>query len=92
MMTQNHTAKVAISADGKSLDPDVSLRQLAENNQLDTIEITIDGSRLLGGKKTPSLLGDATAFLTETKVYKLKSIANHDDGRCIVSYQRAAKV
>lgn len=81
-------SQITISADGKCLHSGVSLRQFAEDDRLETIDIIIDGTQLLGGKNAPSLLGEGAEFLSQSRSFTLKEFIPQDDGRCIARYQR----
>lgn len=88
-MNDSISPQYSISADGKNLDLELSLRQLVESNQLKSIDIIIDGTQLRGGKKAPSLLGKGAEFLSQSQSYVLKGFFPQENGSCIARYERA---
>ena len=86
MSLQNHTP-IVISADGKCVNQPDSFHSLAEQDDLQTLEIIIDGTQLLSSVKT-SLLGDNPAFLSESRAYRLQEMRPLDKGRCLAIYIR----
>ena len=55
---------------------------------LETIEIIIDGTRMLGGELTPTLLGKDPAFLPASRLYTLEHFEPRADGSCLARYVR----
>ena len=78
-----------ISADGKCSSPEEATRQLAENDEIETLELVIDGTCLLGGNNTPTLLGSSHDFLPASRMFKLSHFEPQTDGRCIAHYVRS---
>jgi len=76
-----------ISADGKCPSPG----PIDGIEQLDVIEIIIDGSRIVGGTDSPTLLGTSDNFLPESLLYELSHFEPMADGRCLVRYTRCQK-
>ena len=82
------SSHLTISADGKCVNPPDLLRELAENDQIQTLKIVIDGTRLLSEKNPATLLGLDTDFLSESRRFKLTHFEPLNDGRCIAHYEK----
>ncbi len=82
---QPESSYITISADGKCSHP------IAEIEQLDVIELIIDGTQLSGGADSPTLLGTSDNFLPKSSLYSLSHFEPMDDGRCLVRYTRCKK-
>jgi hypothetical protein len=82
------TLSLTITADGKCPAAPASIRADAEMDTLETIEIIIDGTRLLGGESTPTLLGKDTAFLPASRLFTLEHFEPRADGSCLARYVR----
>jgi len=79
---------MVITADGKCPDAPAEIRQLAVDNKLNTIEIIIDGTLMLGGASTPTLMGTDTGFLPASRLFTLDHFEPMPDGRCLARYVR----
>ncbi|MBT8036899.1 MAG: hypothetical protein KJO21_05080 [Verrucomicrobiae bacterium] len=87
-MESQSSSPVTISADGKCESASDQLRQLADEDRLDVIEIIIDGRRLIGGADSPTLMGQPGAFLPASRHFILSQFEPLHDGRCLARYVR----
>ena len=85
---QPESSPLLITADGKCPDAPAVILRRAENDTLETIEIIIDGTRMLGGDLTPTLLGTGTEFLPASRLFKLVHFEPRPDGTCLARYVR----
>ena len=86
---QPESSTPTISADGKCLIAPEDLRQALEEDSLERLEIIIDGTRMLGGASTASLLGNDTAFLPASRHFTLDHFEPRPDGSCLARYSRS---
>lgn len=84
----DHAIKATITADGKCLSVSDSLRQIAEKDGIETIEIMIDGSQLLAANSPLTLLGESDQFLQTSRRFKLTHFEPLPSGRCKAIYVR----
>jgi hypothetical protein len=85
---QPESSSPVITADGKCPDAPADVRRLAEENSMESIEIIIDGTRMLGGQHTPTLLGESTDFLPCSMLFSLEHFEPRTDGTCLARYTR----
>lgn len=81
---------ITIYANGQCVSSRSNLRELAEKDGVDTLEIIINGNRLLSGKTT-TLLGEGNKFLPASRKFRLTHFAPQADGQCVVRYVREHK-
>ena len=74
------SSPTTISADGKCL------ANRPEN--LDTLELVIDGNQLVGQPDASTLSGTFGEFLPESIHYRLTSFEPQQDGTCVARYVR----
>ena len=70
----------AISADGKC--------QTQPPSELETLNLVIDGTNMLGGRESPTLLGTLTEHLPKSIHYSLTAFEPQQDGTCVARYAR----
>jgi len=75
--------KATISADGKLLDG----ADLTEVCTGDTVQLTVDGNRMIGGEQSSTLLGKTQTFLHSSRKMKLASFQPQPNGTCLLSYK-----
>jgi hypothetical protein len=61
---------------------------LAKKDQVESLKIIIDGTRLMDRKNHTSLLGDTHDFLPASLTFQLTRFEPLEDGRCIAHYTR----
>jgi len=85
---QPESLPLTITADGKCLSAPSQLRQLAQGQYLETLEIIIDGNLMIGGKSTSTLLGQSLDFLNTSQHFYLEHFEPKPDGTCLARYAR----
>ena len=85
---QPESSSPVITADGKCPDAPAHINRLAQEDSLETIEIIIDGTRILGGASTPTLLGEDSQFLPASRLFTLEHFEPRPDGSCLARYIR----
>lgn len=85
-----------ISADGKCQNADINLelkiRAWLDQEDLEPLEIIIDGNQLQSGSNCSTLLGQSSEHLPQSRWFRLTHFEALPDGRCRVRYsQRKAR-